>query len=308
MTAGDVVVRTLPGDNGHLAVFAAARLQASPRALVTWTRAIDELKRNPMVLAVRRFSEPPMLADLSALTLDGADLEAIRECQPGRCDVKLSADEIVALRTAIDDAGIEWRSALHHEYRRLLLARLNLYRREGIGALPAYADRSRGVRPRDALAALVIRSPYLTRALPDPAAALVDAGLPSSDEAESLFYWSKERYGTGKNVVSMTHVQILQAHGNPLTPKVLVIGKQLYSSHYSNGGLSLTAVVCDREPGACYLAYVNRSYLDVFGGFLGGLKRAMIERRIESDTPAVVRELRHRLESGDPVSGTPVAR
>ena len=38
----------------------------------------------------------------------------------------------------------------------------------------------------------------------------------------------------------------------------------------------------------------------MLGGFFSLFKRALFERRIEADTPAVVRELRRRLESGDP--------
>ncbi len=40
----------------------ATRLHAAPEALVVWTRAIAELKRNEHILAIGRFSDPPVLA------------------------------------------------------------------------------------------------------------------------------------------------------------------------------------------------------------------------------------------------------
>ena len=43
-------------------VLAAARVQAAPEALATWTRAIDLFKRSQYVLAISRFSDPPVLA------------------------------------------------------------------------------------------------------------------------------------------------------------------------------------------------------------------------------------------------------
>lgn len=306
LASGGIVVRTLPAEDGEVAVFAAARLQASADALVGWTRSIEELKRSPQVIAVRRFSNPPSLEDLSALTIDDGDLEAIRKCQPGRCEVKLTAGEITALRDVIAGAGAAWKPSAQNEFRRLMLKRVELYRGEGLAALPAYADRPKTVHPRDAFAALVARSPYLTRALPEFAASLAQVGVPSADTVESLLYWSKERFSVGKNVISMTHVQILRPEGDQSMPKVLVAGKQIFATHYTNAGFSLTTVLCPSEADTCYLAYLNRSRLDVLGGVFGGLRRAVLEQRIESDSPAIVRELRRRLESGN-LPGSPSA-
>jgi len=296
---GDVVVRTLPAEDGQLAIFAAARLQAPPDALLAWTAAIGELKRGPFVLAVRRFSDPPVLEDLDALTLDEGDLDALRRCEAGSCGVKLAAPEIASLRRAIGDAGASWRAAAQQEFRRLLLARVNLYRAEGLVGLPPYADRGRLVSPRETFASLMTHSPYLSTRLPDFAAALTDHAATAADQ--SFFYWSKERYGAGKNVITVTHVQMLRAPSGVAVPAALVAGKQLFASHYTDGALGLTTVVCGRADGACYLAYLNRTQTDVLGGLFGVFKRAIVEQRIESETPTILRELRRRLESGPPV-------
>jgi hypothetical protein len=52
----DVIVRTLPGGDGQLAVVAAPRLNAHPDALAAWTRSIAALKRSPAVLAVQAWA------------------------------------------------------------------------------------------------------------------------------------------------------------------------------------------------------------------------------------------------------------
>ena len=87
---GEVFVRILPARDGEVAVFAASRFDAQPEALVRWTQAIESLKRSPFVVAIRRFSSPPVLSDLDALALDDVDLEGIRRCQAGDCSVKLA--------------------------------------------------------------------------------------------------------------------------------------------------------------------------------------------------------------------------
>ena len=69
----------------------------------------------------------------------------------------------------------------------------------------------------------------------------------------------------------------------------------MYASHYSVGALALTAVACDR-PGACYLAYLNRTQVDFLGGLFGGIKRALVEDRIESEAPSLLQGVRRRLE------------
>ena len=300
---GEVIARALPAEDGQLAVFAAARFRGSPESLIAWTHAIEQLKHGPFVIAVRRFSAPPSVADLDSLTLDAADLDALRRCQPGNCDVKLAASEIAILRRAIVDAGIHWRDAAQNEFRRVLFARVTLYRSTGLGGLPAYADRMRPVLPADAFAGLLRQSPYLARGLPEFTAALVDGAIPY-EPAESLTYWSKERFGAGKSVVSMTHVRMIRPQGHRLLPAVLVAGTQLFSSHYTVAGLGITSVFCGTAEG-CYLVYISRTQTDVLGGVLGGVKRALVTRRIESETPAIVAQLRRRLEGGLPQQPMP---
>ena len=75
---GEAVVRTLSGSGGQLAVFTASALDAPADVLATRVHAIEDLKRSEFVLGIRRFSDPPVLNDLTDLTLGDDDLQAIR--------------------------------------------------------------------------------------------------------------------------------------------------------------------------------------------------------------------------------------
>ena len=238
----DSIVRILPAHGGDLGVFAASRLEAGPDALVTWTRAIAELKKGPFVQAIRRFSEPPVPQDLEGLRLDDVDLDDIRECRRGRCDLKLAADEIESMRAAIAAGGATWTEAVQHEFQRVMLARLDSY---------------------------IASIPNIETSL---------AGYPGIDltDSESFFYWSKERYGNAKPVIAMTHVTIIRPHAWG-RPAVLVLGKEVFATHYRNASLGLAAVVRDHARDIGYLVYVNRSRVDVLGGVFGGLRRKVIE-------------------------------
>ena len=294
----EAVVRTLSGGDGQLAVFAVTRLNAPPDALATWTRSIAELKRSRFVLALRSFSDPPALSDLDDLVLDDRDLEAIRVCTPGDCAVKLSAVEIQRLRAIAAAAGVTWRDAVQREFRRILVSRVNVYRSGGLAALPPIQSQSRPVRPAETFAAIMARSPYVTR-VPSIAAWLQK--YPDVDEpgVESFFYWSKEYYGGGKPVITVTHVGFVRSDA-AAAPAVLVAGKQIFATHYLNGSLGLTAVLRDEANGTRYLVYLNRSQVDLLKGFFAPFRRSVLEGRLTGDTPEVIRALRRRLESGSP--------
>jgi len=118
-------------------------------------------------------------------------------------------------------------------------------------------------------------------------------------EVESFTYWSKEQLA-GKPVVSATHVSILRSGRDDVLPDVLVAGQQIFTSHYINGSLALTAVLRGPVGSHNYLAYLNRTDVDSLGGFFGGMVRWFAERRVKAEASTVLQGLRRRLESGEP--------
>lgn len=293
---GEVVARILPARDSEVAVFAATRFDAEPEALVRWTKAIEALKRSPFVVAIRRFSHPPVLSDLDALVLDDVDLEGIRRCQPGDCTVKLAAHEIDALKTAAASKS-EWKSAVQLEFRRLILARVTKYQAEGLAGLPPYADRSEPTRPHVEFAGILARSPHLRSYLPAVADGLSDYPRAELPSAESFLYWSKEQYKNGKPIVAVTQVHIVRPVGSSL-PAVVVLGQEVFASHYRDGSLGSTFVLDGGK--TRYLVYLNRSRLDRLGGMFGGLKRSLVERRLASEVKNGLDVVRRRIESGNP--------
>jgi hypothetical protein len=293
---GEIFVRILPARDGEVAVFAASRFEAEPEALVRWTKAIESLKRGPFVVAVRRFSHPPVLSDLDALALDDVDLEGIRRCEAGNCSVKLAAHEIDALKSAAG-ASSEWKPAVQREFRRLILARIAKYQMEGLAGLPAYADRSEPTRPQAEFAGILARSPHLRNYLPAVADGLSDYPRAELPSAESFLYWSKEQYKSGKPIIAVTQVHIVRPVG-PSLPAVVVLGQEIFASHYRDGSLGTTFVLDGGN--TRYIVYLNRSRLDRLGGMLSGLKRSLVERRLASEVKTGLESVRRRIESGEP--------
>ena len=103
---GETLVRVLPGTDGQVAVFAAARVNATPEQVLERMHHIETLKTSPFVPIVRRFSNPPVPDDLAELTLEHDELYDVRRCRPRDCDLQLSAAEITRLRAAASRAPI----------------------------------------------------------------------------------------------------------------------------------------------------------------------------------------------------------
>ncbi len=126
LEAGKPIIHVLPTRDREVAVFAAIPVAIDGDRLVAWTRDIAALKKSPYVLEIRRFSEPPRLEDLDALTLDDDELAELKDCRPEHCDVKLSAREISDLRAATRSAR-DWKKAVRAAFARSLLERAVSY-------------------------------------------------------------------------------------------------------------------------------------------------------------------------------------
>ena len=120
----------------------------------------------------------------------------------------------------------------------------------------------------------------------------------SMPDVESFVYWSKERLGR-KPIVSATHVSMLRGTDAAM-PDALVASKEVFSTHYVTASLGVTAILRGNAGAHGYLAYLNRTEIDVLGGRLSGLVRWFIERRLKPESAEVLKELRRRLESGEP--------
>jgi hypothetical protein len=296
---GVPIVKVLETEGQELAVLTAVAVGpavTSERALA-WMRRLDELRKNRFVLATGRFSNPPRLADLERLTLEADDLEDIRGCRPGRCGLKLSASEIEQLHGVIAGSGPRWQSAVQQAFRELMLRRVVAYLGGGHGALETFRDHKRPRSPGQAFTALVDHSPFLRQRLPAVIDELAASPARSIRRGEGFVYWAKERLG-GKAVISVMHVALVQP-GSHASPESVAIAIQVLANHYIDGSISVTAFVRDAE-GRRYLAYLNRSDVDILSGFWGGWARSIIEGRLRKDGPLILTEVRDRIATTTP--------
>jgi hypothetical protein len=287
---GETIARTLGGDNGQVGVFSMSRVNVTPDTLIAHARAIEDLKRSSFVTGIRRFSDPPAIEDLDELVLSPRDVEAAAACRVGSCSFKLTETEIATLREG-SSPGPNRADRTQAAFRRVVLARVNAYLAGGLRQLPPIVNRGKPFCLDRVFDQLLAVTP-----MPDAPCTMdwLSEAVPARDRIESFLYWSQETYGASKPVVAVTHVGLI-APRHPGEP-AFVIGKQIFASRYMTGGLALTAVAPDVATGTNYLVYVNRTSVDLLGGFLGPIKRAILESRLKGEVPEIISKLRTRLE------------
>jgi hypothetical protein len=278
---GEAIATVLPGDHHELAIFAAGLTSATAGELVSSVEDVRRLKESGYVPEISRFSNPPRLSDLDSLTLDRDDADAIRECRPGRCDLKLSAAEITRLQKVIATSGNDWRAALQDQFRRMLLDRVRKYVREG--------DRGDRVFP-----VLLAHSPSVTAHAPQLAGYLEHYPARRPPDTEAFLYWSKETV-VRHPIVSVTHVAIQRgpAHRDSAAD-ALVVSRDVFSSRYVSGALAMTVLLHGQGfASPRYLAYVNHTWADD----VYWLWRPIVEHRVKTEAAKAFAHARERIEA-----------
>ena len=298
LSRGGTVVRTIERADAELGVFAATRFTGTAASLIGWTRAIAELKKAPGIRAVGRLSRVPTMRDLDGLVIDDDDLQALRRCIPGDCALKLDAPAIAAAHEAILRAGDSWRAAAIRAFKDILLTRVRQHREGGLGGLAPVVDKAAPTHAADTFRTLMVGWADPAQAVPSLSGTFGVSAPVDRPEVESFYYWSKERYDAGKDVISVTYV-VMTAPRASSGIAALVLSQQIFASHYVNGAIGVTAVLQDAATGQRYLAYLNRSSVDLFTGPFRLFRRAA-EQRIERQVPALLKQLRERLEQPPP--------
>ena len=285
---GEIVGRTTDADSSAVALVVAGPVAVPPAFYIEKLRAIESFKTSPEILQIGQLGPSPAASDLARMTLDGADVEDLKECRAHRCGVKLDGDGIA--RVARGDLQPATASAAMRDF---LADYARKYLQTGNSGLIEYRDGSRPRRLADELQLIVEHFGYLQRRWPSLYTAVSNYSGTLPEGLTGFVYWSKEKVGP-RPVVSMTHVLITPLnHGT-----AAIASKQIFASHYSYASVGLTMLI-DKgtaEAPRTLVIYVNRSRLDIFDGLFGGLKRSLVRSRARDGAERTMRRLRDRLE------------
>jgi hypothetical protein len=293
-----VIAKVVKTNQHEVAAFGIVRIQGPKSLFLEQYRDIVTYKKGKAVPQVGKFSFPPRLEDFQGLTLERQDIDALKNCRVGRCDVKLPDDAIERFRREIDwsapDATLRATTLL----RQIMLDLVNAYLAGGNAGLSEYADKKRRTRIADEFGQLLAQFPYLFDSAPEFHSYLANFPYTPLPNVENFIYWSKENYGL-KPVITITHVSIYQPSNDPRS-SILIASKQIYATHYFEASLGLTGI-SDASTGEpvtrFYLMYLNRSRADALRGGFGGLARGIVAGKMRESLRDNLEITKQKIES-----------
>lgn len=310
---GQTVVKVLPvQDKREVAVSGLVSLQVSVEVFLQSFRETMARKSNPAILEIGSFSDRPTLDDIKGLTFENRDIEDLKTCVVGNCQLKLSAQMINRLRQEVDWESPDYQSQATQLLKLMLLDYVHDYLARGDEALIEYNDKAKTVRLAEEQNALRASSSYIYDGLPKFSQYLKRYPEPKLANVENAVVWSKMKFGL-KPVIAINHITIYK-NDTEAGPQVLIASKQIYANHYFDSSLALTAFV--KLPGTnseSYLLYENRSRADALGGMFGKIKRSIVEDRAVDGLRAILERSQVSLNAGglvhtDATAPTPTER
>jgi hypothetical protein len=306
---GDVVSKVLGTSEQHeVAVLGIVWIDAPMNDFVRWQKDIERFERGDAVEAIRKIGTPPRLEDFDGLSAPAEDLEDLRECRVGDCEVKVTEEALARIQSEVDWSAPDAHEQANRLIRQMFFEFTKEYIRDGDGALGAYRDKKRPTFLEKEFDGLLEQSPYLVEYLPELHAYLDDYPRSELEGAESFLYWSKVRFGL-KPMVRLNHV-VIYPFGR-VGKDVAIASKMLYASHYFFSALELKFLVqdtahLDRE--GYYLISLNRSRSDGLTGLFGGIVRSKGESEAQKGLEAALASARDVLERSAGEASPPPGR
>src|SRR5262245_35599739 len=138
---GKAIAKTLDSATAdQVFVFGSVYIHSTPELYLKFAKDIDAMRKLPSYLALRKFSDPPQLADLADFTLDEEDFKQLKNCKAGHCEVQLPAEEMTQFQRSVNWSAPDAADQANHLAQQMALQALLNYEQGGNAALGTYRD------------------------------------------------------------------------------------------------------------------------------------------------------------------------
>jgi len=251
----------------------AVRIETPVERLLDRFRDIEKLEKGPGFVQTHRIGDSPTIEEFATLSLPDDEIDDLRKCRPGDCELKLNQHGLDLI------AGIDWKAPDHavtaqRVWRQFMFDLLEAYRTRGNAGLGLSMERK---PPRDTAAEFVELL---------AAKSFVDVGTPGLGDylrqypsgprpagLEEFFYWSVVEFGL-KKTVRLNHVVIYPVAGSARS-RWVVANRILYASHYFQNAIEIRLAIDapSAQGRAHYLLVQNLARPDGVTGLFGPLVR-----------------------------------
>ncbi len=288
---GEPVARVVSTDRREIAVVGVVRVRGAREPLIARYRDISNLRKSELVMQVGTFSRPPRTDDLVPLTFEDYDLDAPRNCRPGACAIRASADAMVRMRAGVNWGSRDARQQSAAAWRDMLVALARGYEANGDAALPELANKAEPLSVRAELDALYGQFDYLGEMGPEFLRRVREFPRARLPGAEDTLYWTKNDLGI-RPVVGITHQTIYAPAGKP----AFVALKRIYAVHYVDAGLGVT-MITDDGAGGFYMTTVDRVRTRSLTGFTRAIVRSIVQDKSRDGVEKLLRSSKRAVEA-----------
>lgn len=294
---GQAVARVLDSPTAdQVFVFGAVYVKSTPDKYLQMASDIDALRKLPNYLAIRKFSDPPQLSDLDEMKLEDQDVEELKKCKTGKCEIQLPSEAIDAFNAQVNWSAPNVADQVNTLARKMVLDMLVNYQQGGNAALGTYRDKGHPAVVADTFRSLLNRSEALPVYLPELRSYLLDYPKAKSNNIRSEFYWEKVNFGL-KPTIRVVQAVVYRGT-SPSDPAYAVAVKQLYASHYFESALDLTICVRDQENrGGFYIVTLKGSQQAGLTGFEGSIVRKVAVDKTRSSLERALAAMKQKLEA-----------
>jgi hypothetical protein len=276
-------------------VFGSVYIEASPESYLKLASAVNALRKLPGYLAIQSFSDPPQLSDLEGFTLEKQDVDELKNCKVGHCEVQLPTGAMEDIKQSIDWSAPDVANRVNHLARQMAFQALLNYMNGGNMALGVYRDKNHPAAVAETFAALITRLSALPKYLPGLNEYLLEYPRAKSDKVQVGFYWEEVNFGL-KPTFRIVQKVVYQGT-SPRDPVYALAEKQLYASHYFETALDLTVLVRDAQRPGFYIITVKGSKQAGLTGLKGSIVRKVAVDKARSSLGRVLATIKQTLES-----------
>ena len=279
---GQPIAKVLPTQGRDVALFGIVTVNRTRAAFTRGARRVPAALQAPgRKLGV--FSTPAVETDMAAFTVTSKDADALEDCKPGHCALKLPGSEMQRIRQQTDWSAPDLEAQLSAYGRRRIAQYVNDYRSRGDSVMVAYDDKGNLTRrSSEAFAAQLAQSPYVFGNVPSLTTYLTNYPRGSLPDATEIIYWSVDSLPKLRPILSVAHYLVYTPAELPTA--TIVATKLIYANHYFEAALDMNAAI-DRGSGIYYLVLRRLRFdnlpgtvLNIRGKVINGLREGLLSQ------------------------------
>lgn len=293
---GEPVIKFLPTkDKREVAICGVVRLQnVREISLKSFQDSLTQ-RNNKSLVDSGKFSDPPILEDIKSVEVEKNDIEAMKKCEVGKCDLKMSASMVKRLQTEIDWNSPDYSTQSAQLFRQMLFDYVKDYSTNGNSALLQLDNQKKSIRLDEEHQDLLNKLLFINEFTLEFAKYLETFPRSAPKGVENEFYWSKIKFGL-KPIITLTHKATYQRQDENNT-QFLIVTKQIYASRYVDSSLALTFFLSFPNS-ETYLLFTNLSRSESLDGMFSELKRNIVEREAKEKATELLQQAKARMEFG----------